>query len=308
MTPPLAVVGVVGAGAVGQAVTGALVASGLAGRLLVSSRTIEQAGALVADLDDMRMATASPTVPYACHARDLMDCEAVVIAARAQFTNTFATDIRMGGAKANAPVMRLVAGALYGYRGTVVVVTNPVDLMARLFAEASGCVRVFGVGSALDSVRYRSTLARLLDVPPDVVAGHVIGEHGDGAVVCASSTTVRGQPVPVPLQQVRDELHTRPGRINAGIGRVRSGPAGAVLSTLRLACGLDDGMTELSAPYQGNWHGIPLRFTAGRPVACLPPLDDTEVRQLDTTRTKLRVAYEALRGDLDTQPTEGTTL
>ncbi len=55
-------VGVVGAGAVGQAVTTALISSArissaLSARLLITSRTHEQATALAADFDDMRTAT-----------------------------------------------------------------------------------------------------------------------------------------------------------------------------------------------------------------------------------------------------------
>ncbi|TVL89000.1 lactate dehydrogenase [Streptomyces sp. SAJ15] len=292
----MSAVGVVGAGAVGQAVCGALVMSGLCGRLLLTSRMSEQTAALAADLDDMRVGLGSPVRPLTCHPTDLMDCEAVVVTLRTGFVNTCRTDIRMGGAAANASAVRALGAGLRGYSGTVLVVTNPVDLMARAFAEVSGCRRVFGIGSNLDSVRYRGALARLLNVTPRAVRGHVIGEHGDGAVVCASSTTVNAQPVPIPLQQVRDELATRPGRIRAGIGRTRSGPAGAVASALRLTLGLSDGVTELSAPWQGGWIGIPLRFTHGRPVACLPALDDSEQRQFAAAHHKLVTAYRALHG------------
>ncbi|MGC9499286.1 hypothetical protein [Streptomyces sp. WG7] len=174
--------------------------------------------------------------------------------------------------------------------------TNPVDLMTRWFAEESRCPRVFGIGSSLDSARYRLTLGRLLNVPADAVSGHVIGEHGDTSVVCASSTLVNDHPVPVPVQQVRDELARRPGRINAGIGRTRGGPAGAVVSALRLALGAGDGTTELCAQHAGDWCGIPVRFTGGAPVAFLPPLDSVEDRQLEASRSKLRAAYQAVRG------------
>ncbi|WP_331723871.1 NAD(P)-binding domain-containing protein (plasmid) [Streptomyces coelicoflavus] len=296
MTPLVPSVGVFGAGAVGQAVGGALVAAGLCGRLLVTSRTIEQAQALADDLDDMRTALGSPVLPGAAEAEDLRACAAVVIAVRAQFANTRSTDVRMGGIQANAPVVRDLAEQLSGYPGTVLVVTNPVDLMTRWFAEESGCSRVFGIGSSLDSARYRLTLGRLLGVPADAVSGRVIGEHGDTSVVCASSTLVNDQSVPVPLQQVRDELDRRPGRINIGIGRTRCGPAGAVVSALRLALGAEDGTTELCAPHAGDWCGIPVRFTGGDPVPFSPPLDPVEDRQLEASRTKLRAAYQAARG------------
>ncbi|GGW24353.1 lactate/malate family dehydrogenase [Streptomyces alanosinicus] len=295
MTPAVGAIGVIGAGAVGQTVAATLVASALPGRLLVASRLLDQAHALVADLDDMRQATGSPVRPEACAVAGLADCAAVVVAARASFTNTHASDVRMGGAAANAPVVVALATALRGYAGTVLVVTNPVDLMSRLFAETSGCPRVYGIGSNLDSARYRLTLARLLGVPAAAVDGHVIGEHGEAAVVCASTTTVNGRPVSVPLAEVRAELRTRPGRISHGVGRTRSGPAGAVLSALRKALALDDGIEELSTGHGADWHGIPLRFTSGRPVPCLPGLDADEQAQLTAASTKLRTAYQALR-------------
>lgn len=85
--------------------------------------------------------------------------------------------------------------------------------------------------------------------------------------------------------------------INAGIGRTRCGPAGAVLTTLRLALGATDGLTELSAPYLDGWLGIPLRFTTGQPTPCLPALNSAEARRLEAAYTKLRAAYEGLRDD-----------
>jgi L-lactate dehydrogenase len=301
MTARDVAVGIVGTGAVGQAVGGALVTAGLCTRLLVTGRTPEQATALADDLSDMQGAYRSTVRPSAATVADLRNCAAVVVTVRGSFFNGRATDVRMGGVHANTPVVRALAAQLTGYPGTVLMVTNPVDLMTRLFADESGCTRVFGIGSSLDTARYRLTLANLLDVPLRAVRGHVIGEHGDAAVVCASSTTVNGHRVPVPLQQVRDELATRPGRITSGIGRTKYGPAAAVLFALRLALGIEDGFVELSAPYGDGFLGIPLRFTGGRPLPCMPPLDNSEARQLEAARIKLRHAYQVVRG-IPTQP------
>ncbi|GAA1426387.1 hypothetical protein GCM10009601_35210 [Streptomyces thermospinosisporus] len=68
------------------------------------------------------------------------------------------------------------------------------------------------------------------------------------------------------------------------------------MSALRLALGAEDGCTELSAPYADCFLGVPLRFVQGRPRPCMPPLDDSEVRQLEAARSKLREAYQAVRG------------
>src|SRR5690606_4531889 len=183
---------------------------------------------------------------------------------------------------------------LRGYLGAVLLVTNPVDLMARRFAEESGCSRVFGIGSNLDSARYRLLLARYAQVPPEQVSGHVIGEHGDRAVLCVSSTTVAGRPVPVPVRPLVEDLQGRPALIRHGIGRTRSGPAGAVLSTLRKVLGLADGVEELSVPYGDVWLGLPMSFTGGTAVPCLPQLTRSERLRLDSAASSLRDAYAHL--------------
>jgi L-lactate dehydrogenase len=226
-----------------------------------------------------------------------------VLALRAKFVNREqGADIRMGGAAANAPAIAHLARDLAEYPGTVLVVTNPVDVLTRLFTEASGCPRVYGIGSNLDSSRYRGAVARLLDVPPASVRGHVIGEHGPRAVVCAS-TTVDGHRVRIPLDAVRAELQARPARITSQIGRTRCGPAGAVVSTLRKALGLVDGTEELSNLHAGVWQGLPLHFTAGQPLACLPSLDPDDARQWDESAAKLRAAYEQVAATLTTPST-----
>lgn len=292
-------VGVLGLGAVGQAVTGALVASGLCGELLVTSRIRRQAEALAADLDDMRLALGSPARPRACRPQDLTACHALVVAVRARFTNRQGTsDMRMGGAAANAPLIREIGQSLVrGYPGTTVVVTNPVDLMTRLIAESAGHDRVYGIGPSLDAARYRLLLAEHWRVPAAEVHGHVIGEHGDAAVICTSTTTVAGGPMPgpVPLKTIRAALAQRPGRISAGIGRTRTGPAGAVITALRHVLGQADGVVELCRPWHGGvWLGVPVAFHSGAARLRLPALAPEESALLDTAAAKLAAAFTNL--------------
>ncbi|MEV4923675.1 lactate/malate family dehydrogenase [Streptomyces roseoverticillatus] len=296
MTAPLVgAVGVIGAGAVGQSVAMLLAAGGWCESVRIVSRTGLSAQALVTDLEDMCQVTASSVrAVHVTDAGQLVSCEAVVVCPRGDFTNTARTDIRMAGLNANAPVIVGLARKLAHYQGLVVMVTNPVDVLTRLFAEVSGCPRVYGVGSNTDTARYRLALAQVLRVPVEDVEGHVIGEHGDQAVVCASATRVNGRPVEVPVGQIHRELADRPARINAGLGRTRCGPAGAVIAALRAGLGLDDTVVELSVNHERRWMGIPLRFTAGRPTVCLPRLDAAEARQLVAADDKLRDAYEPL--------------
>lgn len=107
----------------------------------------------------------------------------------------------------------------------MIVVTNPVDLMTRVFAERSTAPEaVVGVGSNLDSARYRSLVARLADVPVPAVTGSVLGEHGHAATICAHATRVAHRPVELPLTWIREQLTTRADIITQGIDRTQYGP------------------------------------------------------------------------------------
>ncbi|MEU2284295.1 lactate dehydrogenase [Streptomyces sp. NPDC013178] len=287
-------VGIVGAGAVGQTVAALLVDEPWCDRLLIVSRTPERSEGLATDLDDMaRLAHRSTRADVAATAADLHATDALVICPRATFTNTAHRNVRMAGLTANAPLIAGLAHTLAGYAGPVAMVTNPVDVLARLFATISGAA-TYGIGSATDTVRYRATLAAHHRVPIDAVDGYVIGEHGDGAVICASTTTINGRPCAVPLDVVRAELTGRPRRINSGIGRTRHGPAAAVLSALRKLLAQEDGTDVLSVNRAGVWLGTRLHIRAGQPTAHPPELDPHETSDLLTARTKLEAAYRKI--------------
>ncbi|MFF1323688.1 lactate/malate family dehydrogenase [Streptomyces chartreusis] len=286
-------IGVIGAGAVGQSVAALLAAEPWCTRLLVTSRAPEAACGLVTDLEEARQLVGGPHVFTATRA-DMGDADALVICPRAKFTNTHTADVRMAGLAANAPVIAEWAHTLTGYPGIVVMVTNPVDVLARYFAELSRARQVFGIGSATDTARYRLALAQHHRVPVETVDGYVIGEHGDNAVICASSTTISGRPAMVPLDVVTAELRARPRRINSGIGRVRNGPAAATVSALRKLLAIEDGADVLSVNRGGVWLGIRLQITSGQPTVTPLTLNERETAQFIAARAKLGAAYRKI--------------
>ena len=83
--------------------------------------------------------------------------------------------------EANAPVFESYAAALEkdGTGGEIViVVSNPVELGVAIFARHVERHRVIGMGSFLDTIRFRNEIARSLAVRRQRVRGLVIGEHG----------------------------------------------------------------------------------------------------------------------------------
>jgi len=300
----MTVIGIVGAGAVGQATAVALSTARLATELVVVSRTRDQAAALATDVHDQCITLAWPCRIHPGTATDLQSCDIVVIAVRAPFHNTRTHAIRMAGLHANTTLITQLGTHLRGHTGVILVLTNPVDLMSRLLADTAQPCRVYGIGSALDSARYRAILAHHLTVPVTTITGHVIGEHGDAAVICASSTTVNGQPLTLNLNHVQTQLHARPETIRSGIGRVRAGPAGATVSALHKILGLTDGIEELSTLYQDGWLGVPLRFTRGQPELAMPILNPHEAHQFADAHAKLRHLYDTLHQHTTPEPKE----
>lgn len=76
----------------------------------------------------------------------------------------------------------------------VFVVSNPVDILTRLAIDYLGYDpdKILGLGTQLDTARFRSLIASELGVPPSQVKALILGEHGDSMVPIWSSATVAG--------------------------------------------------------------------------------------------------------------------
>jgi L-lactate dehydrogenase len=79
----------------------------------------------------------------------------------------------------------------------LLVVSNPVDVLTYLAVRRIGLPwqRVIGLGTQLDTARFRSLIARKLKLPAKQVNALILGEHGDSMVPIWSSATVNGLPL-----------------------------------------------------------------------------------------------------------------
>jgi malate dehydrogenase len=79
----------------------------------------------------------------------------------------------------------------------LVLVTNPLDAMVQLAWKKSGFPpeRVIGMAGILDSARFRTFIARELDVSVENVTAFVLGGHGDTMVPLPRYSTVAGIPI-----------------------------------------------------------------------------------------------------------------
>jgi malate dehydrogenase len=121
---------------------------------------------------------------------------------------------------ANAEVIRTVVSetARLSPDSVLIIVTNPMDVMAHVALDVSGFIprKVIGMGGILDSARLRTFVSLQLGVSPKDVDTLVLGGHGDQMVPLIRFTTVKG----VPISELLDR-HT----INELIQRTQNGGA-----------------------------------------------------------------------------------
>jgi malate dehydrogenase len=129
--------------------------------------------------------------------------------------------------KTNAGIIKSVSSEIkrVAPKSIVIMVTNPLDVMAQVAMETTGFPRerVIGMAGVLDTARYRSFIALELNVSIADIQALVLGGHGDTMVPLASYTSVSG----IPLAQLMKQE-----RIDALVDRTRKG-GGEIVALLK---------------------------------------------------------------------------
>jgi malate dehydrogenase len=111
----------------------------------------------------------------------------------------------------------------------LILVTNPLDAMVQLAWKKSGFPhkRVIGMAGVLDSARFRTFIARELNVSVENVTAFVLGGHGDSMVPLPRYSTVAGIPITDLLSKEKiDALVARTANGGAEIvGLLKTGSA-----------------------------------------------------------------------------------
>lgn len=304
--PRRTTIGIIGMGWVGSSVAISLLHSGTVNELLIHDVRED-----VAEGEAMDLAHGSSFYPSAlvrsAAVEEMSDTDAIVIAAG---KGGRPGQTRLDLLKDNAIILRELAVRLRGYKGLVVIVTNPVDVLTYVFTVSSGLgpERVIGTGTMLDTARLRQILGRELNLDPRSIHAQVVGEHGDSEVVLWSNASVGGMPLrkwpgwregreAAVAQEVRTaayEIIRRKGATNHAIGLVTSAllrwmvrGERRVLTISRLqsgAMGLEN--VALSLPTIVSMDGAT--------EVLEPELDAIEREQLEHSASVLRQAAESL--------------
>jgi L-lactate dehydrogenase len=281
--------------------------AGVASELLLSDVRAD-----VAEGEAMDLAHGASFYPAAqvraASVEEMIDTDAVVIAAG---RGGKPGESRLELLRENAKTVRDIGARLRGYRGLVVVVTNPVDVLTYVVARSSGLPpeRVIGTGTMLDTARLRQILGEELELDPRSVHAQVVGEHGDSEVVLWSSAQVGGTPLRAwpgwRRERERDvgervrtaayEIIRHKGATNHAIGLVSA-------ALLRWALRGERRVLTVSRVQDGSapgLRGVALSLptivgTDGATQVVVPEMDDAERKALDHSASVLRTALSSL--------------
>jgi malate dehydrogenase len=160
----------------------------------------------------------------------------------------------------------------------VLMVTNPLDVMAYVALKVTGFdrKRVIGMAGVLDTARFRSFIALELDVSVREVMAMVLGGHGDSMVPLPRYSTVAGIPLPHLLSNERIEAlvdRTRKGGGEIvellGSGSAYYAPSAAVVEMAVAIVRDQNRILPCSAWLEGEYGlsdvfiGVPLKLGEG---------------------------------------------
>jgi L-lactate dehydrogenase len=120
----------------------------------------------------------------------------------------------------------------------ILVVSNPVDILTYLATSQLGlpASQVIGLGTMLDSARFRSLIAEALKLPATQVTATIFGEHGDSMVPAWSAAQAAGLPLEKFLgwsTATADALFARTRGSGAEVIKLKGGAGFAVGISIR---------------------------------------------------------------------------
>lgn len=185
----------IGCGFVGSASAFALMQSGLFSELVLIDANHDKAEGEAMDIAH-GLPFAGQMKIYAGDYDDIVDA-AVIIATAGAAQKPGETRLDLVNKNVNIFKSIIPEIAKRNYKGILLIVANPVDILTYTAVKLSGLPenRVIGSGTVLDTARLKYALGEHLEVDSRSVHSFIIGEHGDSEIVAWSSTNVSGIPV-----------------------------------------------------------------------------------------------------------------
>ena len=127
---------------------------------------------------------------------DIVDAGLVIISAGA---NQKPDETRLDLVHKNVEIFKSIIPEITkrDYKGILLIVTNPVDILTYVTAKLSGLPenRVLGSGTVLDTARLKYEIGDKLSIDSRSIHAFIVGEHGDSEIAAWSCANVSGIPI-----------------------------------------------------------------------------------------------------------------
>jgi L-lactate dehydrogenase len=187
-------ISLVGVGHVGSTLAYTLMLKDLAVELMLIDHSNVKASSEAEDLKHA-MAFIDHIIPiHSGEINDSVDSDIVIVSASTPWQSGFSSryDLVAGNNVLFHELIPIIANL--SPNAILIIITNPVDVMTFLAIKYSGfpSERVMGVGTLIDSARFRKTLSEKYHIHPDDIRAYILGEHGDTQFAAISAAYIGG--------------------------------------------------------------------------------------------------------------------
>ena len=190
-------IAIIGTGRVGSTLAYCLVLKQLCEHLVIAGRTSEKAWGDALDLRHTLAFCPRPMQIEACTHSEVTGCDIVVVAASVPAEANITSRLQLG--EKNVAMFRQLIPLLAANNpdALLLILTNPVEVMTYAASRLSGFApqRVMGVGTLMDSARFRALLSRQVHIHTDDLRTYVLGEHGPHQFPVLGNAQAGGEPI-----------------------------------------------------------------------------------------------------------------
>jgi len=188
-------ISIIGLGHVGSTLAYSLVLQGLASDLVLVNRSPARARGDALDLTHALSFTEALGRVRAGGVADTIESDLLILTLSVPFRPpmTSRADLAAGNRALYAELVPQLAAL--SPQARILVVTNPVDAMTHWALEGSGFPvhRVMGIGTLVDSARFRMELSEHYHIHPNDLRAYVLGEHGPTQFAAMSVASAGGE-------------------------------------------------------------------------------------------------------------------
>ena len=299
-------VGVIGMGNVGSTVAHYIVAMGFADDLVLIDKNEAKVKADALDFEDAMANLPFHTNITVNDYSALKDADVIVSA----LGNIKLQDNPNADRFAELPFTRQAVKKVAqkikesGFKGKIVAITNPVDVITSLYQKITGLPKnhVLGTGTLLDSARMKRAVAERLNLDPRSVDGYNLGEHGNSQFTAWSTVRVLGRPLTeladkrgLDLEELDKEAKMGGWTVFQGKKYTNYGVATAAVKLVNAI--LSDSLTELPVSNFREEYGAYLSYPAvvgrdGVVEQAQLDLTEEELQKLQTSADFIKEKYQ----------------